>query len=817
MRRSHLYVSVLAALVVLCVHSAERKELRIIADFEAEAEMVNFKPLEHARLELAGAEGVTRGKSGLHVVTTPGEHTAIELTGDIIKNWGSFDYFAMDIYTKHSERLRVSFELWDDKATNFPTRCTYDDLTWTHAGQNTLMYNIGRARRNEKEGRDWDELEEKDKIDLNKLKLVKIILPAGLKDGECHLWIDNLRVMQEDAAAQRARVNLPPSAKAFDFGPKGIATPGFEAVTAADTRLKGKQITDVKCTWPEALSGGGVQSVEPFTFETALPDGDYCVWLSARKVMTGPEREFRLAVGDQTLCNETLSDTDYYGEKGVFRHLRTQYSQRPNALWLDYVEPVCPEWRVKAKVTGGKLSVAITNFVLAGMLVMPAAEEPEFNRAVDALRSERMRLLDETLWIAKAPTLQKDPADKAYALWTTPTPSAVRPWSSPPSPRQPATLNATTARGGKALLALCVTAFEDLGSGDIEVSDLVAADSRIPASSIQRFHQNYTLNLNAGEAQNGPLLPWTKIRFEPGMTWAYVLWLKVPAEAKAGKYEGTVTFKPEKGGAQSVPLRVEVEPIQLIDIVPASFGLYHSGWAFPKGFDEAKLWREMLEFHRELGMTATGGSYHFNVERIEGNKAIVKFDDRYYDLVKAVGMGRSNDQRMWGDILRGGRRIAHLLNMQPGVDRDPGLELRHEKTPLYKELYKDMVRQIHEHFAVRKIPIIIQPVDEPRSMPNPWNRTVPDTIEYMKMLREVSPDIKIEVDLISDHGHNVDFTQFLDHIDVLSVHAAPYAQKLIDGALKKGKTYWIYNTARTRYSFGFYMLKSGAHGLRDEE
>jgi hypothetical protein len=44
--------------------------------------------------------------------------------------------------------------------------------------------------------------------------------------------------------------------------------------------------------------------------------------------------------GDQTLCDETLQNNDYYGEKGFFRHLRTQFSQRPNALWLDYVLPV---------------------------------------------------------------------------------------------------------------------------------------------------------------------------------------------------------------------------------------------------------------------------------------------------------------------------------------------------------------------------------------------------------------------------------------------------------------------------------------------
>jgi hypothetical protein len=35
---------------------------------------------------------------------------------------------------------------------------------------------------------------------------------------------------------------------------------------------------------------------------------------------------------------------------------------------------------------------------------------------------------------------------------------------------------------------------------------------------------------------------------------------------------------------------------------------------------------------------------------------------------------------------------------------------------------------------------------------------------------------------------------------------------LLDGAVKAKKTIWIYNTSRTRFSFGFYLLKHGAKG-----
>jgi hypothetical protein len=174
---------------------------------------------------------------------------------------------------------------------------------------------IGRAHRNNKEGRDWDELEPKDKIDLNGLKLLKPILPAGVKDGECHVWFDNLRLLQEDAAAQKVRVPCLPAPRHSTSALKEIATPGFEVVAAGDPRLQGKGITDVKCVWPEPLIGGGVWSAEPFAFEAPLPDGECWMWLSARKFMIGPERQFSLPAGGEKLFEETLSDIDFYDEK----------------------------------------------------------------------------------------------------------------------------------------------------------------------------------------------------------------------------------------------------------------------------------------------------------------------------------------------------------------------------------------------------------------------------------------------------------------------------------------------------------------------
>jgi hypothetical protein len=797
---------------------ADRNEVRVIADFENEKELEAIKPEDNVHFTLDDSAGVTHGKHSAHVVTTAGQWAAFELVGAPIRDFGKFDYLAVDIYTKHAQRIPITIELWDKNSSGYATRCTFDDFFRTHPGQNTVFYPITHAKRNNKEGRDWDELEEKDKIDLDHLTRVKFILPAGLNGGECNLWLDNIRVLQQDAAGRQLQVHLPANAKAFDFGPKALTTPGFQAVAAGDPRLKG-HVINTGTTWPETLTGAGVQADldESFSFETLLPDGEYCVWLSARKVMTEQTRQFKLSAGSQKLCDETLTDAEFYGEKGIFRHLWTQYSQRPNALWLDFVETVNPAWKTKVTVTGGKLSLAATNFHLGAMIVMPAADEKAFATAIDELNQARINLFFSGLWVAPTPPVSKRADDGAYALWTAPAASEIRQWSAPLETKTPAALNAAVVPGQHAMLTLCVTAHDDLGSGDIEVSDLSGLGGRIPADNIKRFYQNYRLDLDAGTPDSSTLLPKTKIRFEAGMTWAYVLWLNTPADAKPGVYEGTVKFKPEKGGESSVPLKLEVYPFKLVDETPGSFGFFHSGWQYPQGIDQQKMWREMLGIMRELGMTGTGASYGFTVDALvpgpDGKQTVkLSFDDRLWKLVKAAGMGRNADQRMWGDILGGGRTIARLLGMQPSVDQDPGLELRHAKTAEYKELYKDMVRQAYAHYESLGLPLVFQAVDEPRAIPNPWNRTLQDTIVYLKLIKEANSAIPTEEDVMGDDSHGADNTELVKHLTVLSTQGGPHAKGMIEAAQKSGVAIWVYNTSHSRYSYGFYLEKIGAKG-----
>ncbi len=545
------------------------------------------------------------------------------------------------------------------------------------------------------------------------------------------------------------------------------------------------------------------------TFNIALPDGEYCVWLSAGKVLDPATRTqpFLLQVGDKVLCSEQLGDEDFFGEKGIYRHLRTQYSERPNALWLDYVEPACPGITLKAKASEGRLSVRCSNHRLAALVVMPAAEEAAFNKLADELKQKRVELFHGPLFFDKQQKPPKQLADGAYVLWAPGFLETIRPWSGP-SQRRAAVLHGLglkAAIGQRVVARACVTPFEDLGTGDIALSDL-KGPGLIPASACRLYYQNYRVaGSSVGEMA---LLPWTRIRFEQGITWAYWLWLKVPDDAKPGDYEGALTFTPERGGAKSLPVTLTVHPFRLADTLPVSYGMYYGLWDFPPGVDRRKMAKEQFAFMREVGFTASCvGSG--NVTGLVGrDKVSVAFDPMLWEVAKEVGMGRHEDQRMMGNTLGMARAIARKLGLSPAVDQNPGIEFT---KPELKGYYQDAIRQ-YEAFARKMgLPLAVEVVDEPRETPNPWNRNLEHTCRYADWIHEAS-GLKTFVTPMGDTQSGKDYTPLAEHVDIVSVHAFEGSKRMIAATRKLGKTLWFYNTGMDRFSWGYYNWRMASKG-----
>ena len=151
----------------------ERTKVRLLYSFEKASDAKELlREAEHVEVDIVQDNGVTHGNNCARLVFEKGVAWAYFTLGtDAVRNWSDFDYFAMDVYAEDTHPYRVVFELWDAASRNYHTRCTFENTT-THPGKQTLMWQINRAKRNGKEGREWHELEPRDKIQMDGLTRV---------------------------------------------------------------------------------------------------------------------------------------------------------------------------------------------------------------------------------------------------------------------------------------------------------------------------------------------------------------------------------------------------------------------------------------------------------------------------------------------------------------------------------------------------------------------------------------------------------------------------------------------------------------------
>jgi len=800
-------------------------EQKTVLDFEELSEIDGLKPnAENVTLDMVQDACVTSGKNCLRAVAKMGQPWAgFALTDPAkLKDFDKYDFVGLDVYSGHDAEIGLTLELWDKASIDYHTRATLGEKM-VHKGMNHLFWRINRAKRNGKEGLSWAEAETKDKIDRANLTKVKLYFTPLKEGGDTTLWLDNLRLLPEDAVGGKTEIVLPAGAIGYKFGNKFYCTTGFQSVSAADCIGVGTAETGGE--WPDTLTGSGLYCPQgDFTFAaTNLPPGEYWVWLSAGKLLNFDmiDLPFELKVGDVELLDEKYTENEFCGEKGIFRYLRTQYSERPNALWLDYALPEAEEFVCKVKVAESSLPVRVSNLRLAAMVVMPAKDEAGFKKVCADIRAARIKYFNERTYVKQQQKPVKPSGAGAYTLWTPKPSETIQPWSAPAAADQSKSGECKWrgARGERLAQCLCVTPWEDLGMGDLEISDF-QGPSTLAASSIRRYYMNY--RFKDGSVEEMTLLPWTKIRFEPQITWSYWLWMKIPDDATPGDYTATMTFKPEKGGAKKIAIQLTVYPFQLEDTLPVSYGMYYSPWALPfrqapEGYKSVDafvlaLATEQFKFMREIGFTST--SLPAPIVAFDGSLRMTKAQP-YWDAAKAAGLGRHPDQKIMTSQLGIARRIARDMfydmdEKKYGYDylnHNPGAEFT---LPTFRISYMKMMTQYKAWIDKQGLPVAMEVIDEPREVPNPWNRNRDETIRYADWLKKLG--FTTFVTFMGDANRGKDYTPIVEHIDIVSAHAWEASRKAIGMAHKLNKTLWYYNTGMDRLSWGFYNWAMGSKG-----
>ncbi|HVS39301.1 MAG TPA: glycoside hydrolase domain-containing protein, partial [Gemmataceae bacterium] len=714
----------------------------------------------------------------------------------------------------------LALELWDGASKNYATRCTYEDVT-TRPGRQTLLYHIARACRNGKEGLDWGELEAKDKIDRDGLTQVKLFL-TPLADRDAVMWIDNIRLMQEDAAKPKLNVPLPAGARAFKFGGAGAKAPGFTTVTP-DTVFPGaancgfvdpNKLAAGGAGWPDGLSGTFVlpHDNDRTVFRARVPAGDYFVWLCGGPIIykEWEERHYLLRAGGETLYDDLPAPFQYYSRKYLYRFLDTRYSEKPHALWTNFIDRMYPVYTTRVTIADGTFTVTAANSFLSAVVLVPASGKQDFEKFADTVRKLRIEAFEKTLRPLPGKKPQQQPGDGPFLLYEPDFAAEIKPWTGPTAEeRKHTSLKTAAAQGQLVALRLAVTPFADLGQCTLETAPL-KEPAEIGADRIAVYSQNY--RYDGDNLSEMALIPSPSLEVEQGVTQCFWLTLDVPQKTEAGVYKGELIFRPGKGDAVHVPLELEVYPFALEPVLPVSFGMYYAPRHEPGLAPDVqrRLVKEQLQWMRGIGFTAVQVGPATVTGLGKGGAVQMEFDTTLYDLAREVGMGRHPKQYLMGEALGVGRGVGHRLIGEEGglkIDRNPGLELRQ---PGFGTYFVNAMRQERDFIRRIGMPVALEVADEPRENPNPWNRNLADSIAYGDLMRQAG--VVSFITPMGDMQDGKDYTVLADHVDIISTHAWKGSAGLIARTRDKGKTLWLYNTGMDRFSWGFYNWRARSEG-----
>ena len=263
------------------------------------------------------------------------------------------------------------------------------------------------------------------------------------------------------------------------------------------------------------------------------------------------------------------------------------------------------------------------------------------------------------------------------------------------------------------------------------------------------------------------------------------LYADIPENQPAGVYSGVINLKAEGREEAKLGIKIEVLPFALLSNPAMSFGWYRSpvddiGVADYKRHGCSNF---ALEEPKLLKASVSTASLDFS--RL----------DAELEIIKKHGLGG------------GGVFTIGAIGFANKIISDFGQK---EFSPGFNSAYKNVLSAVRDWAAAKKIRLVFWLLDEPReSMIAAWNRNLADTLSYAKLAKEVE-GIRTDIDVMRDKDEGKDYTVMVPLLDICAPHASEHCQGFIAKTKELGKELWLYNSGRTRFSFGFLSWKHGA-------
>ena len=466
-------------------------------------------------------------------------------------------------------------------------------------------------------------------------------------------------------------VVLPDGALAFHFG--GHKFPNMKPVTSG-TQYSDKSgygfinPHDMSNTgnygWPTTFHQALVypeKSGVDFEFKAKVTPGKYWAHLTYNPVIRPDMTDIRyqLKLNEWAIMDDNPTPEQFNGEKYLYRFLWTQYSEKPDAVWNNYLKKMYISQIHEIDAPDGVVTLKGINQVLYALILVPADRKADFDQMTKTLDQQMLDSYHNGAYYAvpEHPKPQKQPNDGDYLLYVPAEGQTIMPWTGPTADERTRT---TIKRGGvsgqRVAIQLAVVPFAGLGKSELVLHDLKGDrgdGGTIPATSIKGHFKNYRSgDLNKAmfsrddwsskcDVTEMVLLPSLSLEMEKGITQNFWLWMQIPPNTRPDRYKGAFTFRPAAGQTTDVPVEIEVYDFALEQDLPDAFGMYGIG-VDPTLVDDAmrkKVMTDRFTWMREIGLNAITLRTPSIIKAADGSLSM-KYDTMPLEVAKAVGMGK---------------------------------------------------------------------------------------------------------------------------------------------------------------------------------
>jgi hypothetical protein len=795
--------------VLLCLGVRASDDKFLIADFERDGD----KAYEKAPDAIIVAEHAKSGTHSLKVTRGADGYPGIRLEKpDVLKHFTDFPIFRMEIFNPEDHTVNFTCSAGDAKSTSYGTRYNSDGMA-AKPGWSTLQVNLTGLTRSSS-----NNFLERDALDMSTLKFFTIFLthPATLYFDDVRLEGDGLPKFD--------------GLRAFAFGPSTAGTfAGFTGVhekskysAAAGFGWEGSILKHSHPGNPDDL-GGNFGAGDAFVVDLKSGAGAYVVnmCIDSFGEWGTPQMFTHRSV---ELNGKKVLDENLNGEAFMkTRYLRFEDDEDTPGmdLWERRVKASLPLRTFETEVgADGKLTVKIQATggwagLISYLVVYPKAKEAEgkaFLVALDKIRKDAFNneiVLNLPKPDNAAPTATADETALGYIPFARSTEENIN-WNSAPTDKERgAPLTLAGCAGERLAGQFGIFPLSKVDGVKVTVGELSGPNAKIPASAVTLHKiRNFAKRQgggNTGIIQPFILQPLETLSLAPAMTRGIWLTCKIPDDAAAGEYSGTVTI--EGGGkSHAIPVKLTVYPFTLDkadDITISCTGSTAGHWRGfykDKEFDDRwwKIAEDVMRDQAEHGMNAITGGPGMRLQGIKDGKADINFSDsdRWLALAVKYGLTKCGDSYQGLD-----------LNLPNSQKKDNATTNEQAAKKNYNVGYGELIKiaygavEAHakeNHWPPRSYYLL----DEPR--PEFGN------IESAKQLLEIhvqnAPETKFSGYYSPGQGRDVYFK-------LMPITIAHHTEESIKACVDAGKEAWTYTGGGARCDIGRWLFVAHAKGL----